>query len=503
MNDVMGIDQAGPGLKDFTGEKRGDSDVAGLSRSAARVRPGSIVEPLSVLLVLAGSGMQGYANGTVDAFFVAILLLLAGVTAVIPVFLKGRAELRAFLLTYGVCVFVGGLAQCYSLVFFHNPQSTIDAVYTFFPLISFQPPFTTAADIPPFFNSPLAILIWQQVYRLSWMLGFDFGPYVGVMFNAFVMGLIGSITVRIARDLFGNDVWRLRRVGTLFAFCGIFILFGSVLLRDCFTAFFNTLVLWGLVHWLCRSTLIRFIIAVALTGISISAMAYLRFDSIVLFGLFWLMALMFWFLKRRPNGVRIFAVGMLLLALLFAGVYIKSYIDVSLVFQSTRAERYLSKHEEYSKSNSLVIRYVLNQPFLIRSVLGTPLMWIHPIPLWHFFRIELRDYEWLLGYHGIYQIIVLPLLFVGIFKVLHQYQKERCQSLPFLFLVLYIIVSFLVVVMTSLEMRHVGQFFPAFIIIAALPDTRETKTQNQVRWISIWWFSFVYLVHIAYLIRNL
>ena len=67
----------------------------------------SIVGPLPVLLVLAGSGMQGYANGTIDALFVAFLLLLAGIAVVSLVFPGRRPELRAFLLTYGVC---GGAA---------------------------------------------------------------------------------------------------------------------------------------------------------------------------------------------------------------------------------------------------------------------------------------------------------------------------------------------------------------------------------------------------------
>ncbi|GAG86213.1 unnamed protein product, partial [marine sediment metagenome] len=109
------------------------ADAAGLNRSATSTGLRSIVGSLSVLLAMAGSGMQGYANGTIDALFAAFLFHAVGISVVSLVFPRGRAELRAFLLTYGVCVFVGGLAQCYSLVVFHDPQSTIDAVNTFFP----------------------------------------------------------------------------------------------------------------------------------------------------------------------------------------------------------------------------------------------------------------------------------------------------------------------------------------------------------------------------------
>lgn len=216
----------------------------------------SFVGPLSVLLVMVGSGLQGYANGTIDAFFLAFFLLLAGVVVSL-VFSSRRPEMRAFLLTYGVCVFVGGLAQQYSLSAFGVLQSTPDAP-TFYNELAASPPFTTMADIHPNFNARLAVLMWQQVYAATWWFGFKFGPYTGVMFNALIVGLAGAITVRTAREMFGNDLWRLRRVGTLFACCGMFWLFGAVLIRDCFTLFLNSLVLWALVRWLCSPTLRRF-----------------------------------------------------------------------------------------------------------------------------------------------------------------------------------------------------------------------------------------------------
>ncbi|KKL66502.1 hypothetical protein LCGC14_2144360, partial [marine sediment metagenome] len=289
------------------------ASVEAIPRFRSRVRldapkttTASIATPaLSLLLTLLGSGMQGYANRTGDALFVALLLLLAGVSVVVLLFPGKRAEHRAFLLTYGVCVFAGGLAQCYSLAVFDNPQSTVDAVLSFFPNISSEPPFTTMADSHIFIESTLPLVIWQQVYKLTWLLGLDFGPFTGVMFNSLVMGVCASLTVRTARELFGNDAWRLRRVGILFAFCGLFVLFGAVLIRDCFTTFVNVLVLWGIVRWLVRSTPTNLLFAIGLTGVSTYIMAFLRIEAVVLFGLFWLLAFLFWYLKKRLDTTRL------------------------------------------------------------------------------------------------------------------------------------------------------------------------------------------------------
>lgn len=496
MNDIMEIDQNSS--KKLTLRRHGD---ARSNRSATHVGLRSIVGLLPVLLVLAGSGMQGYVNGTIDALFVALLLLLAGIVTVSLVFPGKRSELRAFLLTYGVCVFVGGLAQCYSLATFGNLQSTNDAVNSFFPIISPQPPFTTMYDIPwRLAPTALAVLTWQQVYKLAWVLGFAFGPYIGVMFNAFVMGLTGSITVQTARELFGDDVWRLRRVGTLFAFCGLFILFGSILLRDCFTTFFNSLVLWGLVRWLCRPTSRNMLFAVTLTGISIGAMMFLRSRSIVLFGLFWLLALTCWFLAKRLDFGRILAAMLVMLALLFGSGYLMNYMQISQDLQTRNIEKYTSHMGEEARQDSLGMSLVIRQPLPIRLVMGTGALIVCPIPLWATFRSAASEYHLIKGYHGIYQVFVLPLVLAGFIMAIRISFKNRSRSLALLFLAIYLLINTLAVVATSMESRHIAQFMPAFMVLAAVPDTRDRKIGKYVRHIAIAWFAVVFLVHLAWAI---
>jgi hypothetical protein len=451
---------------------------------------------LLMLLLFFGSGMQAYANGTVAAFLVASLFLVTGGAVIRLVFPRARPELRAFLLTYAICLFVGGLAQCYSMVAFGTPQSTIDAS-TFLRHIAPEPPFTTMADMPPF-NSPLAILIWQQVYKVAWWLGLDFGSYTAVMFNALVMGLTASITVRTAREFFGDDDWRLRRVGTLFACCGLFILFGAVLLRDCFTTFFNALVLWALVRWLCRSTLRNLFLALGLTGVSAYAMIYLRFESVLMFGLFWFLGFLFWFWRDRLNPTRLAAVLLVCCVGMIGGSYLRSYVQMSQKSQARTMTGYLRMAAKASQDDSLGMRLVVKQPLPIRLVLGSGSLMVYPIPLWAYLKTGATDYHLIRTYHGIYQVLVLPLVFVGVIMVMRQFGKGRKESRPLLFLVVYLLMNLGAVVATSLEQRHLAQFMPAFLILGAVPDTRDEGTRVSVRYMAIAWFCMVILVHLAW-----
>ncbi|MCA9872528.1 MAG: hypothetical protein KC441_02705, partial [Anaerolineales bacterium] len=63
---------------------------------------------------------------------------------------------------------------------------------------------------------------------------------------------------------------------------------------------------------------------------------------------------------------------------------------------------------------------------------------------------------------------------------------------------MYLLVNTASVVATSMEQRHIGQFFAAMLVIAALPDTRDKETHNEVKGIRIWWLVVVVLVHLAW-----
>ncbi|MFH1718655.1 MAG: hypothetical protein ABIF19_14970 [Planctomycetota bacterium] len=505
----MGIEQKYHWLDGSLRAARLHPDKMFLNGMATADRHSSAGLAFMGVLVLVGAAMQGYANRTVDAVTLAIFFLFAGYVAVTLVFSGKPAEQRAFLLCYAVCVLAGGLAQWYSLVVFDNPQSTSDAI-SFFQIIPdghayytwWEINYLTVDGFPVSRGAPLAIAIWQGVYHFCSIMSMDYGTYIGVIVNALVIGLSGSLTVRTAREVFGDDTWRLRRVGILFAFCGLFILFGAVLLRDCFTTFFNALGLWGLVHWLCRPTPRNLLIALVLTGISALAMAYLRLWSAVLFGFFWFVAFACWFLAKRLNMARLIAILTALLLLSLASQHLMNYIDASRGVQLQSLGRYADILAETSQGDSLGMALLVGQPLPIRLILGTGSRMIFPLPLWAYFHSGAADYHLIKGYHGIYQVLIMPLVLAGLFAIPQVLRKDRRGAIPLIFLAIYLIMSVEAVIATSLEQRHIAQFMPAFFILAALPDTSNRNARTAVRRVAIGWFAVVVLAHVAWVLAK-
>lgn len=457
------------------------------------------IRRVTIGLVLIGGGMQGYANSTIGALPVALLFLVFGCLAIGVAFPGRRPEMRAFMLTYAIYVLVGGLAQCYSLFVFHDPQNFSDAVY-FLGRISPKPPFMSLADTSA--HTSLAIATWQQVYEVSWWLGLKFGPYTGVLFNALVMGLAGSLTVGTARALFGDDSWRLRRVGTLFAFCGLFMLFGAVLLRDSFVVFFSALSLWGTVRWLVRPSGRTLALAAIVTSVSGCAILFLRDEEVGLFGLYAFLAVLAWYCSRKLNPARVVVVVLVLCALPIAGSYLAVYTQG---FQDTRTsgqEYYTRLGATDAKQDSLGMRLVVNQPLPIRMIVGTGALLVAPIPLWVNFKVGASEYHWIKGYQGIYQVLVLPLGVAGMFVIVRLLRKKGRKALPLLFLAVYLLANLAAVVASSGEQRHLGQFMAALLILAALPDTRERSERRRLRMIATVWFSVVILVHAAWAVMK-
>lgn len=453
------------------------------------------VRRITIGLVVVGSGLQGYANSTFAGLPVGLLFLLFGYLAVSLAFPGRRPEMRVFMLTYGVGVLSGGLAQWYSLYFFQSPQSFSDAIY-FLGAVSPKPPFRQLGEIPG--DNLIAIATWQQLYAVTWWLGLKFGPYVAIMFNALIMSFAGSLTVATARALFGDDSWRLRRVGTLFAFCGLFVLFESIMLRDSFVVFVNALWLWGIVRWLTRPSARTSVVAAVLTGLAVYAMLFLRGEVIILFGVYTFLAIVCWALSGKLNSTRLVLVIFFICALPIGGSYIRDYLLEFRDAQASGQEHYALLSATESKQNSLAMQMVVNQPLPVQIVAAMGTLLVNPIPLWANFKSGAQEYHLALGYHGIYQVLVLPLGFAGIFGIVRLFRKEGRKALPLMFLSVYLLVSLAAVAASSQTERHLGQFMAALLILAVVPDTQNKGERKTVRRIATLWFAAVILVHVAW-----
>lgn len=448
-----------------------------------------------IILLLTGGVLQAYSNRTAAAVVFVVIFGIVGLVFIRSLCGRATAEQRAFLLTYAVCVFAGGVAQCYSSVAFGMPQSTVDA-NTFLAMIAPSPPWVTMSDTFRFLESTLPVFIWQQCYKAAYVLGAPFGPYVAVTFNAAVIGVTGSVTVRIAREIFGDDEWRLRRVRILFASCGLFILFGAILLRDCFALSINVVILWLFVRWFRRQTVIEALIACVALGAGMYVMEYLRPGVALLMATYLGLAALALFTTRVKRIPVIMATIIGISVILLSTSLVFNYLSISRQLQTQEMLLYSDLSAYASGDSSLGMRLIINQPLPVRIVFGTAAMAISPIPLWANFNGSGTEYHWIKGYNGFYQVIVLPLIILGVYQVLRARYIPQSQLVVWRFMVGYLVVNTVAVVATSMEQRHLAQFLPAAVVLAVLPDLRDARIRNKLRNVWVGWMAIVICVHV-------
>jgi len=499
-----------PILPESLAPEAGAGPVTEPPHAVSQLPSRSQTAPLSVLMVGAGSGLQAYFNDTLHAVLLAITFLFLGAAIVGALFRRAALEERAFLLSYSVCILGGGLAQWYATAMTGQPHSFIDAIM-FYDAIFPDPPYYSWDELQNLWadgievgrGAPLAIAIWQAVYHLRLLLGLDYGIYVGVMFNALCMGITAAITVRTARELFGDEAWRLRLVGTLFALCGLFILFGSVLIRDCFTTLVNAIVLFGIVRWLRTPTSRNLTLALVLTAVCVLAMMYLRSRTVVMFGAFWVLAGMCWFSLHRIDLKRMLAIMLALVVLAAGSAYFADYIGKALELQAHHMDQYEGLLEDSLRDDSLAMRLVVQQPLPVRLVLGTGSMMVFPIPFWDYWTRLRTEYHVIKGYQALFQLLIMPSVIAGFVLTIMKLKDDRRLALPFLFLGVYLAMNIMAVVATSLEQRHVAQFMPALIILAVIPNARIPFDRKILHQAGIVWFGLVFSVHVAWAVASM
>ena len=198
------------------------------------------------LLEGVSSGIGPIAAGTI------LLVLGFAITALLG---GGKYEYRNYFLSFGLCALVAGCAQQYSMLsLLTTPVSTTDAKT--FEAFVLDSKLQTIAELEQVVNAPLPVYVWKALYRFSQAMGLGVGPWLGVLFNTMLVAISGVLTTKAAKAIFGEDDKRLRRVGNLYALCGLCLLLGALLLRDCFALLLNAMVFWCLINVLLQVLLL-------------------------------------------------------------------------------------------------------------------------------------------------------------------------------------------------------------------------------------------------------
>lgn len=453
---------------------------------------------LGSFLTLVGTVVSMIVNREVGPIFVATILLILGIAATAWLTRRNVQGIRAFVLSFGVCAFFIGINQLYAVYFFGRLQTTVDAEITFYPMVSGGLIYAEMATLEGMVNSPLAVMIYQAFYQLCQDLGLGNSPWIGLTLNAFLVGLSAAITNSIGRLIWRENTRRLNRLGSLFALCGMFVLYGSILVRDSFTLFINVCALWIVIRCVLQPSIKNIGLAALIIPILILSMRLVRSGNVVIF-------IMLGFAVLAGTIKRIEYLRVLTFSLLGVVLPIAIYL-----YSPSLLSDFLDKVENYSKSyqematatadsTSLGMAFLINQPKIVRAALGSGSMLVNPIPLWAGFSFDLGEYSWIQGFSGLFVVWILPLAVVGMIQSYSEW-KYRPQAVNVsIMLVAYFAFGLLGTAVTSLETRHFGQFLPVLLIFASIPELTVKRTRQKWLQVSRLWFGLILTVHLVYL----
>lgn len=473
---------------------RGSPDIV-LPRPGKRLAGGVVgLYCLLGTLFFLGTGGSGYVFGTTDPIFLALAYLIFG--SIISYALGGARGLnvRAYVLTFCCCVFVTGACHLYSNHIFGVPQSFPDAklYYAFLDKMSLREGiFALSRRV----NSPLGVYIWKCVYLVNDFFLLHHGEWSGLLFNCMIIAFSAAVTARAAFEIVGLDTRKLRAVGTWSALNGLNWLCAAIFIRDGFQVLVNALSLWVFIV-LLKGSRREIMCFVALAFLAFCSYGF-RPSTLPLFLFLCGVCLLCWFMGGKMNVLRmLFLMFLPIVAVLFISL-IQGYVaSASSEFTST-IEQYEGIGVESSKSDSIGMRLIVNQPAPIRLVLATPTLLFLPTPLWTHFTTPARwslgiatisEYHLIKTYIGLFMLFFMPFVLAAVIRCIDLVLRGKDQNIIGLFLLTYVSVGIAAVAMSSLDNRHLAQFMPAMLLLSLVPR-RDDSVMRVIRPLSfaIWW----------------
>ena len=439
--------------------------------------------PMGALLIM-------LANWTMTPLLYVVLFFTLG-SILCRIF--GKYEQRSFGSIFALCVFAMGLSQSYAQALFGQIQTTPDAIWLYG--ISSGDLIHDDVSITRFYtDGSLTVHIWNILYTVNSWIGFENKPYIGILFNSLLVGLSTGLTTRTARYIYGSDTKKLELLEILLATCGMFWLFGAIHIRDSLVLFLIILMIYGFVRILSLFTLHSFLVLTSILAFVLTLLPYVRDEAIPLIIILCMMGLVVWACNRPKTRFS---------SLLLSGfIFFIFFSDPILQYITSTSEHIVRIREFYTQSilssgegSGLAYAWVVDQPFVIRLVMGSLYMNIFPIPLWRYFTPLYGEYHWIKGYHGFYMVAIVPFGIVAIYNVLKRQVRGESGLSIHIYLTLATIFGLLAVVASSLETRHYGLFLPGLLILAALPDYKSPDIRAQLRFCCIAWWGMVSSIH--------
>lgn len=451
------------------------------------------VKLTAALIFIIGLMMQLAVLHQLEVLIVTSIFFLVGVLVIYITGLNGRCELDVYFLSFAMNLFWAGVASIYR-IYLKDPQQLTSDSNDFYKLSSNLSPELTLDQLHSITDGGLAVYIWRGIYRFFYNMNFKLDAYIGISLNICLVALTGVVAMKIVKAIYGQDRYRLNRMTYLYSFCGIFWLYAAVHLRDSMILFSITVLIYFWIKLLVQRKIVYAILVFAVSVIWILSYKHLRAEFQYIPITIAAAGVLAWGLSARNAASRALIVTALMTfsALLFVNYNYISEFQEEVKFGKTWGSK--------NSTTSLGERYVVNTPLPIRAIVGSYYLHVDPIPFWGGIQLS-TAYHLFKSLNVLYLIVVIPMGIVGGIKAITLIGSRK--SAPVMFAMIVYLGFSIVVATTSLETRHLGVFFVAFLILAISPDFKNRSDKISLNNWRLAWISVIALVHVTWVVLKL
>lgn len=463
-------------------------------------RTPSDIFPFDFLILYAGSLINIYAYGSLPSLLLAPVFLIIGQLTLWITRTNGFFERRILLRTFSIGWMMAGIAAIYCNIFLDPQQLYLDAGVFFSVTTSRETEQLNFLQIQAVYENALPIVIWRELYNIVAALGFEKERYIGILFNVLIMAFTGVIAIRISQLIYGKDTQRSRLMILLFSSCGLFWMYSAIHIRDSIVLISVTTLIAIWIKFLIRPSFgLNFFSALIATLGGTLIFGFLRKEFIFVPGALVCAGVSALLLSKDSQSNRREALALATCTLVAVAALAANYSDLIFLTLSDGNETYENLSKMESGSDSLGMKLIYNQPFLIRLLAGTIYIFVFPIPFWSGFQLQ-SAYHLFKSLNVIFFYAFLPLLLIAIGQI---WEQGRRASPVHLFLVFTSLGFTLAIAGTSLENRHLGAFLVPIFLLSLLPNLTERKTIRKYQRLLKLMLAGVFGVHTLWLILKM
>ena len=343
----------------------------------------------------------------------------------------------------------------------------------------------------------LPIFIWNQIYKLFNFIGIPAGRYIGTAINTLFIvwtSYLGFGIIRSTEYLNNKGTENFYK----FLFCAnpLFWLYGSIHLRESIILFFVSLLLRVWINWINKKSFFNFIFLGIISIIYFLLGEYLRGGySYLLYAVIssYLLSNIFEnIITRKVSLIQFFSYSLFFIALIVS----TQNIDTSFGLLTLKFNSYNAGSALLSTEGSLGMA-VINQPIPIRSIASIIYLLMMPIPIWSGQTIVFSLFNFFKSCFGLFNYFTLPILFIVIKETIVNYKNVNQIKL---FLIFLFFQTLIIIGLTSLDQRHLGNFSLIYILLLCFINRNSKTYINEYKSLIKYLFISLYFLYFFYMI---